>query len=68
MVQVVLIIFSNEVIRMKMKTGLTIAALGMAGYGAWAAYKKMNPHATEDVKHAVNQMTKKVEKNIEGMM
>jgi len=53
---------------MKMKTGLTIAAFTLAGYGAWAAYKKYNPHAKEDLKHAVNQMTRKVERNIEGMM
>ena len=51
-----------------MKTGLTIAALGAAGYGAWWAYKQYNPNATQDLKQAVKQMTKKAEQNVENMM
>lgn len=53
---------------MKMKTGLTIAAIGAAGYGAWAAYKKYNPNAKQDLKKAINQMTKHAEHSIENMM
>ncbi len=57
---------------MKWKTGVTIAMIGAAGYGAWAAYKKYNPNAPEDVKNAVNKMTRQLqnraEQSIENMM
>lgn len=53
---------------MKWKTGITIAAIGAMGYGAWAAYKKYNPNAKEDVKSAFNQLAHKTEQNIENMM
>lgn len=53
---------------MKLKTGLTIAAVGAAGYGAWVAYKKYNPDAKQDLKKAMNKITKKAEQNIENMM
>ncbi len=45
---------------------LVLTALG--GYGAWCAYKKMNPHGANQVKKDVKKMTKNMEKSIEDMM
>lgn len=43
-----------------------LTALG--GYGAWCAYKKMNPHGAKEVKKNMKKMTKNMEKSIEDMM
>ena len=45
---------------------MVLAAL--SGYGAWCAYKKMNPHHANEMKKDMKQMTRNVEKNIEDMM
>ena len=53
---------------MKFKTGLTIAALTAAGYGAWAMYKKYNPNAKQELMTAMRNITNQAERNIENMM
>lgn len=40
----------------------------LTGYGAWCAYKKMNPHGACEMKKDMKQMTRNVEKSIENMM
>lgn len=45
---------------------IVLSALG--GYGAWCAYKKMNPHCANEMKKNMKQMTRNVEKSIEDMM
>lgn len=45
---------------------IVLTALG--GYGAWCAYKKMNPHCANEMKKDMKQMTRNVEKSIEDMM
>lgn len=47
-------------------SSLILTALG--GYGAWCAYKKINPHCAHEIKKDIKQMTKNVEKSIEDMM
>ncbi|MEG1495060.1 MAG: hypothetical protein RR047_00675 [Bacilli bacterium] len=49
-------------------TGITLAVLGTAGYGAWALYKKNNPNVMYDLKKGMNKMSKNVEKSMEDMM
>lgn len=45
---------------------LMLTALG--GYGAWCAYKKMNPSAARELKRDAKKMTRNMEKSIEDMM
>lgn len=49
-------------------TGVTLAVLGAAGYGAWTMMKKQNPQAVRDLKKGINKMSKSVEKSMEDMM
>ena len=55
-----------------MKKGSIIAGsimlTALSGYGAWYAYKKMNPHQANEMKKDMKQMTRNVEKSIEDMM
>lgn len=39
-----------------------------AGYGAWMAYKQMNPQAERDLKNAMSKMSRNATKSIENMM
>lgn len=39
-----------------------------AGYGAWSAYKKINPDASHDIKNSISKMSKNATKSIENMM
>ena len=45
---------------------LMLTALG--GYGAWRAYKMMNPSAANELKRDAKRMTKNMGKSIEDMM
>lgn len=51
-----------------MATGVTLAILGAAGYGAWTMYKKQNPYAANNLKRSINKVSKNVEKSMEDMM
>ena len=46
----------------------TLALTALGGYGAWCAYKKMNPNAARELKRDVKKVTKNMEKSIEDMM
>ena len=46
----------------------SIMLTALSGYGAWCAYKKMNPHCANEMKKDMKQMTRNVEKSIEDMM
>lgn len=48
--------------------GGTAILMALGGYGAWCAYKKMNPHGANKVKRDMKQMTRNMEKSIEDMM
>lgn len=50
------------------KAGMTAAAVALTGFGAWYAFKKLNPNAYYNMKSKMNQMTKEVENNVENMM
>lgn len=51
-----------------MKKTWKYVALGAAGIGAVALYKKYNPDMMRDIKKSVNQMSKNATKSIENMM
>ncbi len=42
--------------------------MALGGYGAWCAYKKMNPQGAKTLKNDMKKMTKNMEKSIEDMM
>lgn len=42
--------------------------MALGGYGAWCAYKKMNPHGAREIKKDMKNMTRNMEKSIEDMM
>ena len=46
----------------------TLMISALTGYGAWCAYKKMNPHGANEMKRDMRKMTRNVEKSIEDMM
>lgn len=48
--------------------GGTAILMALGGYGAWCAYKKINPKCANEVKKDMKQMTKNMEKSIEDMM
>ena len=53
------------------KSSIIIGSMSLAmlgGYGAWCAYKKMNPRCANKVKSNMKQMTRNIEKSIEDMM
>jgi hypothetical protein len=55
-----------------MKKGSIIAGstvlMALGGYGAWCAYKKMNPQGAKTIEKDVKKMTKNMEKSLEDMM
>lgn len=46
----------------------TVMLTALCGYGAWCAYKKMNPCCANEMKNNMKQITRNVEKSIEDMM
>ena len=46
----------------------SVMLTALCGYGAWCAYKKMNPGAAHELRHDMQKMTKNMGKSIEDMM
>lgn len=52
----------------KMKNTFKYLVAGMAMYGAYSLYNKMNPKMMRSIKNSVNKMTREASKSIENMM
>lgn len=48
--------------------GSTAVLMALGGYGAWCAYKKMNPDSACKLKKDMKKVSKNMEKSIEDMM
>ncbi len=48
--------------------GTTAVLMALGGYGAWCAYKKLNPQSAEKTEKEMKKMTRNMEKSIEDMM
>lgn len=48
--------------------GGTAVLMALGGYGAWCAYKKMNPESAKKMQRSMKKMTKNMEKSLEDMM
>lgn len=48
--------------------GTTAVLMALGGYGAWCAYKKLNPQSAEKAEKEMKKMTRNMEKSIEDMM
>ncbi|MDD6878688.1 MAG: hypothetical protein PUD59_00450 [bacterium] len=51
-----------------MKNTFKYLVAGMAMYGAYSLYNKMNPKMMRSIKNSVNKMTREASKSIENMM
>lgn len=48
--------------------GGTVVLMALGGYGAWCAYKKLNPQCANKIEKDMKKVTRNMEKSIEDMM
>lgn len=42
--------------------------MALGGYGAWWAYKKINPQSAKNISNDMKKITRNMEKSVEDMM